>query len=244
MLPGLPTPHREGLRHTIRRLQVLLLQSGVGTPHERGPRQAGQARATLHRPPALSRRQKDAGGKTAPCVVTAMNSSICCVQADATVPPGEGSKGRRAHRQQHRRLGPRISTGSRRPAQKREAFDRMEFSPCGRSSVILTNLEQAAFPLLRFFARMIEKNMLRFEHQQDFVRESMSPNGFHFVVPSVGSCGRRLAEGCAGYEVPRGHGRPWHAVRFGFEFDPSQLLRAAGVEWAKHNANSDELRCC
>ena len=50
-----------------------------------------------------------------------------------------------------------ISTRPDRPTRKREDFDHIEFSLRDGSSVTLTDVDQAAFPLLRFFEWMIER---------------------------------------------------------------------------------------
>jgi hypothetical protein len=69
--------------------------------------------------------------------------------------------------------------------------------------------------------------------------EAVLPEELRLVVRSVDSCGHMTVEGSTGYEVQREHCRPWHSVDFGFEFDPSQLLRAIGVAWVRRNAEPD-----
>jgi hypothetical protein len=79
--------------------------------------------------------------------------------------------------------------------------------------------------------------VLERDRQGEAVLESISPNELHLVVRSVDSCGHLAVEGSTGYEVQRDHSRPWHSVAFGFEFDPSQLVRAVNVAWVRLNAN-------
>ncbi len=68
------------------------------------------------------------------------------------------------------------------------------------------------------------------------VLESISPNELRIVIRSVDSRGHMLVEGATGYEVQRENSRPWHSVAFGFEFDPSQLVRVVSVDWVRRNA--------
>ncbi len=50
-----------------------------------------------------------------------------------------------------------ISTRPDRLARKREDFDHIEFSFCDGSSATLADLEQAVFPILRFFEWVLQK---------------------------------------------------------------------------------------
>jgi hypothetical protein len=50
-----------------------------------------------------------------------------------------------------------ISSQPDRLARKREDFDHIELSLCDGSSVELTDMDQAAFPLLRFFEWTVER---------------------------------------------------------------------------------------
>jgi len=62
------------------------------------------------------------------------------------------------------------------------------------------------------------------------VLQSMAPRELELVVRSVDSRGHMLVEGSTGrllYTVDSADIFIWHAVHFGFEFDPSQLERAA-----------------
>jgi hypothetical protein len=69
------------------------------------------------------------------------------------------------------------------------------------------------------------------------ILRSLSPNELELVVRSADSCGHMLIEGSLGFRVQRAHTRAWHAVQFGFEFEPSQLLKAVAVDWVKRNAD-------
>ena len=73
------------------------------------------------------------------------------------------------------------------------------------------------------------------DRKGESVLESISPDELRMVVRSIGSRGDMLVEGLTGYEVQRENSRPWHSIRFGFEFDPSQLLRAVSVHRVKRN---------
>ncbi len=81
--------------------------------------------------------------------------------------------------------------------------------------------------------------ILERERRGEAVLESISPDELRLVVRSVDSRGHMLVEGSTGYEVHRENSRPWHSVDFGFEFDPSQLLKAASVDWIKRNAEPE-----
>jgi hypothetical protein len=97
-------------------------------------------------------------------------------------------------------------------------------------------------PMFRSFCQALVA--LERDRKGEAILESVSPNELRLVVRSVGSCGHMLVEGSTGHEVQHEHTRSWHAVHFGFEFDPTQLLRAKSVGWVKSNADSNELRCC
>jgi hypothetical protein len=61
--------------------------------------------------------------------------------------------------------------------------------------------------------------------------ESMSPEELHLKVHSITSRGHMAVFGKTGYLVQHESGGFWHAVEFGFEFDPSQLAAAAKLPW-------------
>ena len=89
-------------------------------------------------------------------------------------------------------------------------------------------------PALRSFCQGLVA--LERDRRGEAVLESVLPEELRIVVRSVDSCGHMLVEGSTGYQVQREHSRPWHAVAFGFEFDPSQLVRAVGTAWVRANA--------
>ena len=89
-------------------------------------------------------------------------------------------------------------------------------------------------PVLRSFCQALVA--LERERRGEAALESISPDELRLVVRSVDSCGHMVIKGSTGYAVQREHSRPWHSVDFGFEFDPSQLIRAASVDWVRRNA--------
>ncbi len=82
------------------------------------------------------------------------------------------------------------------------------------------------------------QSLVALEHDRrgQAVLESMSPDELRIVVRSVDSRGHMAVEGSTGYGLQRENSRPWHSVAFGFEFDPSQLVRAVSVDWVRRNA--------
>jgi len=89
-------------------------------------------------------------------------------------------------------------------------------------------------PALRSFCQSLAA--LERDRRGQAVLESVLSEEFHMVVRSVDSCGHMLVEGSTGYQVQREHSHTWHSVAFGFEFDPSQLVRALSVPWVRANA--------
>ena len=89
-------------------------------------------------------------------------------------------------------------------------------------------------PALRSFCQGLVS--LERDRRGKAVLESVLPEELRIVVRSVDSCGHMLIEGSTGYQAQREHSRPWHSVAFGFEFDPSQLVRAVRVAWVRTNA--------
>jgi hypothetical protein len=89
-------------------------------------------------------------------------------------------------------------------------------------------------PALRSFCQALMT--LESNRRGAAVLESVSPDELRLLVRSVDSRGHMAVEGSTGYHVQRENTRPWHAVHFGFEFDPSQLVKAVSVEWVKRNA--------
>ncbi len=92
-------------------------------------------------------------------------------------------------------------------------------------------------------ARALER-----ERRGQALLESISPGELSLRIRSIDSRGHIAVEGFTGYGIQRDLFRPWHAVHFGFEFDPSQLVHAVHVDWIKRNAeqgarpNSHERR--
>ena len=64
--------------------------------------------------------------------------------------------------------------------------------------------------------------------------ESMSPGKLTLRIRSVNSRGHMCVEGSVGRPVRL----MWHACHFGFEFDPSQLVKAVSTEWVRRNADA------
>jgi hypothetical protein len=63
---------------------------------------------------------------------------------------------------------------------------------------------------------------------------AISPNELVVIVRSIDSRGHMAVEGTTGYRTGR-ELSVWHAVHFGFEFEPSQLVMATSVDWVKRN---------
>ncbi len=74
------------------------------------------------------------------------------------------------------------------------------------------------------------------DRRGEAVLESISPGELSLRIRSVDRAGHMAIEGKTGYPVQREHGLIEHSVQFGFEFDPSQLLKAVKVDWVKRNA--------
>ena len=69
------------------------------------------------------------------------------------------------------------------------------------------------------------------------VLKSVSPGELELKVRSVDRKGHMAVEGVVGYHLLGETGTLyWHAVHFGFEFDPSQLIEAVDVSWIKRYA--------
>jgi len=83
--------------------------------------------------------------------------------------------------------------------------------------------------------------MLERDRRGEAVLESVLPDELRIVVRSVDSLGHMLVEGSTGYRVQREHSHPWHAVAFGIEFDPSQLVRSLAVDLVRTNAEPAQV---
>jgi len=66
-----------------------------------------------------------------------------------------------------------------------------------------------------------------------------SPDELELVVRAVTSRGHVALCGTTRYFIQRENGRYWHAVSFGFEFEPSQIATALRHSWLSRYA-SDE----
>ena len=66
--------------------------------------------------------------------------------------------------------------------------------------------------------------------------ESISPDELHLKVHSISSRGHVAVSGKTGYLIQHESGGFWHAVEFGFEFDPSQLASAVKLPWVARYA--------
>jgi len=77
------------------------------------------------------------------------------------------------------------------------------------------------------------------DRRGEAVLESMAPDALRLVIRSVDSCGHMAVEGSTGHAMLREHSHAWHSVAFGFAFDPSQLVRAVGIDWVRRNAEPE-----
>lgn len=66
--------------------------------------------------------------------------------------------------------------------------------------------------------------------------ESIAPGEMNLKVHSITSRGHVAVTGKTGYLIQHESGGFWHAVEFGFEFDPSQLATAARLPWVSRYA--------
>jgi hypothetical protein len=69
--------------------------------------------------------------------------------------------------------------------------------------------------------------------------ESISPGELKLKVSSLDRAGHMGIEGRTGYLVQKGNFSAYHSVEFGFEFDPSQLLKAIRDSWLRRNAEQN-----
>jgi hypothetical protein len=89
-------------------------------------------------------------------------------------------------------------------------------------------------PILRSFCQ----SLIALEHnrQGEAILGSISPGELRLSIRSIDHRGHMSIEGITGYEVQRENSKARHSIEFGFEFDPSQLLRATSADWVKANA--------
>jgi hypothetical protein len=64
---------------------------------------------------------------------------------------------------------------------------------------------------------------LELSRHGEVVLESMSPDELKPRIRSVDRRGHMAIEGSTGFHIHRGDSQIWHAVHFGFEFDPCSL---------------------
>ena len=69
--------------------------------------------------------------------------------------------------------------------------------------------------------------------QGEAMLEAVSPGELDIKVCSVSSGGHMAVIGSTAYEVQREHGVLPHSIRFGFEFEPAQLVEAINLSWVK-----------
>ncbi len=71
--------------------------------------------------------------------------------------------------------------------------------------------------------------------------ESISPGELYQQIFSIDSLGHLGVRGKTGFEVINGTDLFPHSVTFGFEFDPSQLIKAVKVDWVMKNGAEQQL---
>jgi hypothetical protein len=64
---------------------------------------------------------------------------------------------------------------------------------------------------------------------------SMSPHELDLRIASADLLGHMLISGSTGYRVRQSRRAYWHAVHFGFEFEPQQLTIAVATPWVQRN---------
>ncbi len=87
------------------------------------------------------------------------------------------------------------------------------------------------------------RNLIELENKRkgETVLESMSPGELSLQIFSIDSLGHMGVRGITGFKVYNGTALFPHSVTFGFEFDPSQLEKAANTKWVKLNAAEQHL---
>jgi hypothetical protein len=64
---------------------------------------------------------------------------------------------------------------------------------------------------------------------------SASPHELDLRIARADSLGHMVISGSTGYYFPSSHRSYWHAVHFGFEFEPQQLGVAVATPWVQRN---------
>jgi hypothetical protein len=90
-----------------------------------------------------------------------------------------------------------------------------------------------SFESLCNFCRDIIK--LEVTRKGEAILESLSPGELYLQIFSIDSLGHMGVRGNTGFRVFKGTDLFPHSVTFGFEFDPSQLVKAANVQWVRKN---------
>ena len=64
---------------------------------------------------------------------------------------------------------------------------------------------------------------------------SASPHELDLRIASADLLGHMVISGSTGYHFPPSRRSYWHAVHFGFEFEPQQLAAAVATPWVQRN---------
>jgi hypothetical protein len=81
------------------------------------------------------------------------------------------------------------------------------------------------------------RNIIELESKRkgEAILESLSPGELYLQIFSIDSLGHMGVRGSTGFRIFKGMHLFPHSVTFGFEFDPSQLVNAANVQWVRKN---------
>ena len=74
------------------------------------------------------------------------------------------------------------------------------------------------------------------ERKGDATLSSISPGELYLKLYSVDSVGHLAISGKTAYEIISSNTQILHSVEFGFEFEPSQLVKLINEPWVKQNA--------
>jgi len=78
--------------------------------------------------------------------------------------------------------------------------------------------------------------ILNEKRKGEAVLSGISPNELEIRIHSVSSLGHMAVSGYTGYEVLGENRFFLHQVKFGFEFDPTQLEKLVNSKWVRDNA--------
>ena len=84
----------------------------------------------------------------------------------------------------------------------------------------------------RFCCNLID---LEKKRKGETLLESISPGELYLQIFSIDSFGHMGVRGKTGFAVINGTDLFPHSVSFGFEFEPSQLVKAVKVDWVRKN---------